>query len=100
MFIPIQHLSQCKINYPSTKIFLQYKNTYPGTKIFFEYKWGKGTYFPEAIATFLEAHANMAAAFPGCFRHCYNFKIVDPVYRYCPKSGTEVFRVASSTEST
>ena len=26
--------------------------------------------------------------------------IVDPAYRYCPKCGTEVFRVASSTEST
>ena len=43
---------------------------------------------------------NMAAPFPACFCHCCSFKIVDPAYRYCPKCGTEVFRVASSAEST
>ena len=59
-----------------------------------------GTNFPEVIATFFEAHVNMAAPFPACFCHCCSFKIMDPAYRYCPKCGTEVFRVASSAEST
>ena len=42
-----------------------------------------GTNFPEVIATFLEAHVNMAAPFPACFCHYCSFKIVDPAYRYC-----------------
>ena len=49
----------------------------------------------------LRSHlARKAHFFAACFRHCCSFKIVDPAYRYCPKCGTEVFRVASSAEST
>ena len=48
----------------------------------------------------LQSHlARKAHFFAACFRHCCSFKIVDPAYRYCPKCGTEVFRVASSAES-
>ena len=114
IFIPVQqYLSQYNTIYPvqeyfsSTKIFITVQKYFSSTKIFIpvqkylsQYKWGMGTNFPEGIATFLEAHVNMAAPFPACFCHCCSFKIVDPAYRYCPKCGAEVFRVASSAEST